>query len=134
MKIKLFATLIMLLFPFFAKSQDVSEQMFENDSVILNRIEQWQDLKFGFMVHWGIYTQWETVESWSICNEPWINRNGVPYNQYVEEYEALNTTFNPVDFNPEYWAELAQTAGMKYVVFTTKHHDGFCLLDSKYTD
>lgn len=134
MKIKLFATLIMLLFPFFAKSQDVSEQMFENDSVILNRIEQWQDLKFGFMVHWGIYTQWETVESWSICNEPWINRNGVPYNQYVEEYEALNTTFNPVDFNPEYWAELAQTAGMKYVVFTTKHHDGFCLFDSKYTD
>ena len=59
-----------------------SEQEFETDPVILNRIDQWQDLKFGLMMHWGIYAQWGVVESWSICNEPWIDRNGVPYTDY----------------------------------------------------
>ncbi len=47
-----------------------NEQQPETDPVILNRIGQWQDLKFGFMMHWGIYAQWGVVESWSICNEP----------------------------------------------------------------
>ena len=109
------------------------EQKFETDPVILNRIRQWQDLKFGFMMHWGIYSQWGVVESWSICNEPWIDRGGVPYNEYVAKYQALNKTFNPTNFSPNSWADLAKEAGMKYVVFTTKHHDGFCMYDTKQT-
>ncbi|MBR4135290.1 MAG: alpha-L-fucosidase [Bacteroidales bacterium] len=109
------------------------EQQFETDPVILNRISEWQDLKFGFMMHWGIYAQWGIVESWSICNEPWIDRNGEPYTDYKARYQALNKTFNPTNFNPDAWAQAAKDAGMKYFVFTTKHHDGFCLFDTKET-
>ena len=112
-------------------AQDYSH--FETDPVILERIDEWQDLKFGFMMHWGMYSQWGVVESWSICNEPWIDRGGVPYNQYVADYRKLNETFNPTNFNPQEWADLAYNAGMRYVVFTTKHHDGFCMFDTKET-
>lgn len=106
----------------------------ETDPIILNRIEQWQDLKFGFMAHWGMYSQWGVVESWSICNEPWINRNGADYYEYKKEYQALNKTFKPKHFDATQWAKAAKEAGMKYMVFTTKHHDGFCMFDSKQTD
>ena len=78
-----------------------SEQQFETDPIILNRIDQWQDLKFGLMMHWGIYAQWGVVESWSICNEPWISRDGAPYTEYKAKYQALNKTFNPTRFDPE---------------------------------
>jgi alpha-L-fucosidase len=56
------------------------------------------------------------------------------YNEYLEKYEALKRTFNPVKFDPDKWAAAAKYAGMKYVVFTTKHHDGFCMFDTKQTD
>nr|NQU94009.1 alpha-L-fucosidase [Bacteroidota bacterium] len=56
------------------------------------------------------------------------------YFDYVKDYENLKTTFNPVNFDPEKWAKAAKGAGMKYVVFTTKHHDGFCMFDTKYSD
>ena len=105
----------------------------ETDPVVLQSIAEWQDLKFGFMMHWGIYAQWGVVESWSICNEPWIDRHGADYNEYKQAYQALNKTFNPKHFAPEQWAAAAKQAGMKYVVFTTKHHDGFAMFDTKYS-
>ncbi|MDR1848182.1 MAG: alpha-L-fucosidase [Bacteroidales bacterium] len=108
----------------------------ETDSLILARLNQWQDLKFGFMVHWGTYSQWGIVESWSVCSEDedWISRDtNLPYDEYKQRYFALNKSFNPTKFNPQQWATLAQDAGMKYVVFTTKHHDGFCMFDTKQT-
>lgn len=104
------------------------------DPLVRQRLEDWQDLKFGFMMHWGTYSQWGVVESWSICNEDWIDRGGADYMDYVQRYEQLPKTFNPTQFDPEKWANAAWDAGMKYVVFTTKHHDGFCMFDSKYTD
>ena len=128
---KLIFILSLLLFSVNTFSQ--SEHNFETDSIILSRIDEWQDLKFGFMMHWGFYSQWSVVESWSICNEPWIDREGVPYIEYVSKYQALNKTFNPTQFDPEYWASLAHEAGMKYFVFTTKHHDGFCMYNTKQT-
>ena len=106
----------------------------ESDPAIVQRIGEWQDLKFGFMMHWGIYAQWGIVESWNICNEPWINRNGANYEDYKREYWALAKTFEPKHFDPRGWASAAKRAGMKYVVFTTKHHDGYCMFDSKQTD
>lgn len=91
-------------------------------------------------MHWGAYSQWSIVESWSICPEDygWCERkkgaNPGNYYDYVKEYEGLKTTFNPVKFDPEKWAKAAKNAGMRYMLFTTKHHDGFTMFDSQYTD
>ncbi len=108
---------------------------------IAHRLEEWKDLKFGLLMHWGTYSQWGIVESWSICPEDvgWAvggQKPGVSdsYIEYRRKYEELPKTFNPVKFNPEHWAAAAKEAGMKYMVFTTKHHDGFCMFDSRYTD
>lgn len=108
---------------------------------IRQRIGEWQDLKFGLLMHWGTYSQWGIVESWSICPEDlsWAAGGRKPgiaenYTDYVKAYEQLQTTFNPVNFTPEKWAEAARFAGMKYMIFTTKHHDGFCMFDTQYTD
>jgi alpha-L-fucosidase len=109
------------------------------DTLVQQKIEQWRDLKFGLFMHWGTYSQWGVVESWSICpeDEGWTQRRGpysASYNEYKQAYENLQTTFNPVNFNPDKWAATAKDAGMKYVVFTTKHHDGFCMFDTRQTD
>lgn len=110
------------------------------DKLVQEKLEEWQDLKFGLLMHWGAYSQWGIVESWSLCPEDygWCARrsgsNPGNYFEYKEEYENLISTFNPVGFDPEKWAKAAKYAGMKYVVFTTKHHDGFCMFDSKETD
>ena len=87
-------------------------------------------------MHWGAYSQWGIVESWSICaeDEGWCRRKDENYTRYKKDYENLQTTFNPVDFDPAKWAKAAAEAGMKYVVFTTKHHDGFSMFDTKQTD
>jgi alpha-L-fucosidase len=112
----------------------------ETDPLVLEKLDQWQGLKFGLLMHWGPYSQWGIVESWSICPEDygWCERkkgeHSDSYFDYVKEYEGLKTSFNPTKFNPESWASAAKDAGMRYVVFTTKHHDGFCMFDSKYTD
>lgn len=112
----------------------------ESNPLVLKKIEQWQSLKFGLLMHWGSYSQWGIVESWSLCPEEysWCERtqgsNPGNYFTYKNEYEELKKTFNPILFSPEKWAQAAKNAGMKYVVFTTKHHDGFCMFDSKYTD
>ncbi len=112
----------------------------ETNPLVLKKLDQWQDLKFGLLMHWGTYSQWGIVESWSLCPEEygWCERkagsNPEDYFKYKKEYEDLKKTFNPVKFNPDKWAAAAQKAGMKYVVFTTKHHDGFSMFDSKYTD
>ncbi len=106
------------------------------DPLVRQKLEQWQDLKFGLLMHWGPYSQWGVVESWSICaeDEPWCRRKMDNYEEYKREYEKLKNTFNPIRFNPEKWARAAKAAGMRYVIFTTKHHDGFCMFDTKYTD
>lgn len=112
----------------------------ETDPLVLAKLEQWQDQKFGLLMHWGTYSQWGIVESWSICPEDygWCERkkgsNPSNYNDYVKDYEDLRKTFNPVKFNPEKWAKAAKNAGIKYMVFTTKHHDGFNMFDTKYSD
>ncbi|MEA1876157.1 MAG: alpha-L-fucosidase [Bacteroidota bacterium] len=107
-----------------------------SNPIVKENLEKWEDVKFGLLMHWGPYAQRGIVESWSICSEDegWCGRATDNYVEYKREYENLQTTFNPARFNPEKWAKAAAEAGMKYVVFTTKHHDGFCMFDSKYTD
>src|SRR6187549_1736975 len=111
-------------------TQEHQEYFPDPDTAIQHRLEEWQDLKFGLLMHWGPYSQWGVVESWSICPEDlgWATGGRKPgisdsYTGYLKQYENLKTTFNPTQFNPSKWAEAAKAAGMKYVVFTTKHHD-----------
>jgi alpha-L-fucosidase len=108
----------------------------ETDPAVLAKLDAWQDIKFGLLMHWGPYSQWGVVESWSICaeDEGWCKRSQEDYIEYKRRYEGLQKTFNPVAFDPAKWARAARDAGMKYVVFTTKHHDGFSMFDTKYTD
>ena len=140
MKKKLTSILILLLSITVLAQHESQKYVPETDSLVLEKLDQWQDMKFGLLMHWGAYSQWGIVESWSICPEDygWCQRkkgeNPDNYFEYVKEYENLKTTFNPVDFNPEKWAKAAKNAGMKYVVFTTKHHDGFSMFDTKQTD
>jgi alpha-L-fucosidase len=114
----------------------IKEYYPESDPLVLKKIEEWQNLKFGLLMHWAPSSQWGIVESWSLCSEDedWCKRKIENYTEYKKQYENLKKTFNPVKFNPAKWANAAEAAGMKYVVFTTKHHDGFCMYDSKFTD
>jgi alpha-L-fucosidase len=123
----------------YAQHHSPDDYVMPSDSLVQQKLANWQDIKFGLFMHWGTYSQWGIVESWSICpeDEGWTQRRGpyvANYFEYVKTYENLQTTFNPVDFNPEKWAAAAKDAGMKYVVFTTKHHDGFCMFDTKQTN
>jgi alpha-L-fucosidase len=127
-------------FKAFGQQHNMSKQYVPaGDPAVEQKIANWQDLKFGLFMHWGTYSQWGVVESWSICpeDEGWTQRRGLygaTYNGYKAAYENLQTTFNPTKFNPEKWVKAAKDAGMKYVIFTTKHHDGFCMFDTKETD
>jgi len=96
-----------------------------------NRMEWWHDAKYGMFIHWGLYSipsgEWNGETTYG----EWIMRGAdIPY----KEYEGLANKFNPVKFNADEWVQIAQEAGMKYIVITSKHHDGFCMFDSKYTD
>jgi len=121
-------------------AQEHQQQYFApTDSLVIRKLQQWQDYKFGLLMHWGPYSQWGVVESWSICpeDEDWCRRRGPYANDYFaykKAYEQLQLTFNPTAFNPTQWAEAAHDAGMKYMVFTTKHHDGFCMFETATID
>ena len=88
-----------------------------------DRIRWFQEARFGMFIHWGIYAIPARGE-WIRCNE---RISVADYQQYFDE-------FDPVDYDPRAWARAAKEAGMRYAVMTAKHHDGFCLFDSKHTD
>jgi alpha-L-fucosidase len=133
---RIYLLLSFILFASVSNSQEKPRYVPETDPAVLQKLEQWKDLKFGLLMHWGTYSQWGIVESWSLCSEdePWCKRSIKNYMDYCRAYTNLKTTFNPVKFDPDKWAAAASNAGMKYVVFTTKHHDGFCMFDTKQTD
>src|SRR3954464_14301507 len=81
-----------------------------------------EDARFGLFVHWGVYALLGKGE--------WVmNNDKIP----IPEYEKLPPRFNPVKFDADEWVRLARAAGMKYLTITSKHHDGFCMYDSKLT-
>jgi alpha-L-fucosidase len=99
------------------------------------KLEKWQDQKFGIIIHWGLYAVPGIVESWTLCNEEWIDRDStMSYEEYKKWYWDQANNFNPVKFNPEAWAQVAKEAGIRYLVFTTKHHDGYSMFDTKQSD
>lgn len=86
--------------------------------------QKWfREASFGMFIHWGLYS--------ILGRGEWVR-----YHEEIpaEEYHKLAEQFNPQHFDPKAWAKLAKDTGMKYMVMTTKHHDGFCLFDTKYTD
>lgn len=129
-------TILMLVVCNFTSHAQVSQPYtYPSDLAVRANLEHWRDLKFGIIIHWGIYAVPGIVESWSICNEDWVGRDtALNYEDYKKWYFSLSKEFNPMQFNPEAWANAAKSAGMKYLVFTTKHHDGFCMFDSKFSD
>lgn len=97
------------------------------------RMEWWRDARFGMFIHWGVYSvpagaydgkQIKGIGEWIML------RGKIP----IERYKQYATEFNPVKYDPDAWVKLAKEAGMKYIVITSKHHDGFALFDSKVTD
>ena len=114
-------------------------------SPIKEKLEHFKDMKLGFMIHWGLYAQLGLMASWGLVDAEadWArayNQHGdrpdwtTDGNRIRKEYFDLIHSFNPVRFNPNEWAELAADNCFKYLIFTTKHHDGFCLWDTKQTD
>jgi alpha-L-fucosidase len=102
----------------------------DNDAVRRERLKWFHEAKYGLFIHWGLYAV--PAGTWKGQRIPgigeWImNRAKIP----VREYEQLAKQFNPVKFNAEEWVQLAKDAGMRYIVITSKHHDGFALYDSK---
>lgn len=97
------------------------------------RMEWWREARLGMFIHWGLYAQ--PAGTWK------EKRHGGPSEWLMDaakippaEYERLAAGFNPVNFDAGRWVEIAKQAGMKYIVITSKHHDGFCLFDSALTD
>lgn len=92
------------------------------------RSKRFNDAKFGMFIHWGPYSLASVEASWPIMRpERWLGIS-------EREYRALPQQFNPVEFDPKAWVRLAKAAGQRYMVFGSKHHDGFCMFDSQYTD
>lgn len=95
------------------------------------RMAWWEDARFGMFIHWGLYAvpagEWGNETN----HAEWIRTTA---NIPLETYDSLIHKFNPVQYDPEAWVKVAKKAGMKYIVITSKHHDGFCLFDSEQTD
>ncbi|MEN6558443.1 MAG: alpha-L-fucosidase, partial [Thermoguttaceae bacterium] len=88
-----------------------------------HRMAWWRDARFGMFIHFGLYAL--------PARHEWVrNYERIPNEAYEKYFER----FDPDLYQPRQWAKAAKAAGMKYVVLTTKHHEGFCLFDSKYTD
>src|SRR5512140_2618525 len=94
------------------------------------RMKWWREARFGMFIHWGVYSvpagtykgqQVKGIGEWI------MNRGKIP----VDEYRAYAKEFNPVKYNADEWVRLAKEAGMKYIVITSKHHDGFAMFDSQ---
>jgi alpha-L-fucosidase len=97
------------------------------DQAVPERLRKFNEYKFGMFIHWGPYSQASVEASWPIMRP---TPGGITESEYV----ALARTFNPAQFDPAAFVRLAKAAGQRYMVFTTKHHDGFCMFDTSYTD
>lgn len=123
----------LLIVPFALRAQ------LHPDPQVARQLERFQDHRFGLFLHWGPYSQLGCIESWPLvwADRKWSNPAIQTREEMIafrEKYFALPKTFNPTAFQPRDWALAARRAGMRYVVFTTKHHDGFAMFDTRLSD
>jgi alpha-L-fucosidase len=113
-----------------APAGDIQQGEKETEQEKDKRMAWWREARFGLFIHWGLYAipagEWKGEAN----HAEWILTTAqIP----VKEYEKFAPRFNPAKFNPKDWVKAAKDAGMKYIVITSKHHDGFCLFDSQKT-
>jgi alpha-L-fucosidase len=133
-KFSYYVLLLMFLFAFYLaafsqkkKASSLSETKGQKEQ----RMKWWEDARFGLFIHWGLYSVPAGEWKGDTTHAEWIRTTAqIP----IKEYEKFVQQFDPEKFNAEEWVKLAKAAGMKYIVITTKHHDGFCMFDTKQTD
>ena len=114
---------VLLIFIVLWTFQANAQLAYESPEKKSQRLEWWQNARFGMFIHWGLYAL--------AARHEWVKKNErITDNDYQKYFEH----FNPDLFNPAKWAKIAKQTGMKYAVITTKHHEGFCLFDSRFTD
>lgn len=105
---------------------------------VQEHLKWFMGLKLGFMMHWAPGCQIGTLESWPLSDQDgsWSQADvdWTDIETFKQQYIDANKTFNPVRFRPDHMAELAKECGFQYLLFTTKHHDGFCMFDTQTTD
>ncbi len=121
----LFLILFSLVFTEFSFPQP--ETKVQHDACM----QWWRDARLGMFIHWGLYAvpagEWKGKTGYG----EWIRTSAeIP----LDTYDRFRQQFNPIKFNADEWVRVAKNAGMKYIVITSKHHDGFCMFDSKQTD
>jgi alpha-L-fucosidase len=112
---------------------DLQDQWQKMHQSKFTALEEFNDAKFGLFIHWGLYS--ELAGEWQVQKIPGLSE-WIQYHAMIPkaEYGKLAATFNPVKFNAEQWVLAAKDAGMKYIVVTSKHHDGFSMYDTKFSD
>ncbi|HUX57045.1 MAG TPA: alpha-L-fucosidase [Bacteroidales bacterium] len=123
MKTKTLSTVFLFITLLMAPQMASGQLPKETEAQKVQRMKWWTDARFGMFIHWGLYAL--------PARHEWVKNNERMTNEQYEKYFKM---FNPDLYDPHEWAKRAKTAGMKYVVLTAKHHEGFCLFDSKFTD
>ena len=125
----LFAILILVSALGYAQGKPETKKLLDKE-----RLEWWHEARFGMFIHWGVYAlyggNYHGHEQARGGAEWVMNRCKIP----VDEYQKMARQFNPVNYDADVWVKMAKDAGMKYIVVTSKHHDGFALFDSKASD
>lgn len=108
---------------------------FPEYSDLVNRWQWFQEQKIGILIHWGLYSQAGIVESWELSDKDTWARRPHPWRsnmaQLKQDYWGLAHVFNPTRYDPIKWAHVFRQAGVRYAIFTTKHHDGFNMFDTQ---
>jgi alpha-L-fucosidase len=123
MKNKTFMTVILMACLLIISQGAAAQLPKETEAQKTQRMKWWTDARFGMFIHWGLYAL--------PARHEWVKNNERMTNEQYQKYFEM---FNPDMYDPREWAKMAKAAGMKYVVLTAKHHEGFCLFDSKFTD